>query len=66
MELHEMVKEWLKEKGYDGLCNTDIECGCELDDFMPCGEPRMECQAGTKKIKTVLGNVYSVISVREG
>ena len=27
---------WLLDNGYDGLSNPYAECGCGLDDFMPC------------------------------
>lgn len=27
----------LKSIGADGLCNPGEECGCGLDDLMPCG-----------------------------
>ena len=44
---HDWVAAWLKEHGYDGLCNPDRECGCTLDDLMPCGEPHeTECVGG--------------------
>ena len=37
----EIIKQWLREHGYDGLfCPSEWEednCGCGLDDFMPCG-----------------------------
>jgi hypothetical protein len=46
MTILEIVREYLKANGYDGLCNPDAECGCVLDDLMPCSEPGMECQAG--------------------
>lgn len=37
----EILKQWLSEHGWDGLASPDLECGCGLDDFMPCGnEPR--------------------------
>lgn len=34
MTVQEIVAEYLKNNGYDGLCNED--CGCGLEDFMPC------------------------------
>lgn len=30
-----MVREWLEQHGYDGLCN-DEPCGCGLEDLFPC------------------------------
>lgn len=32
----EIVAEWLRANHYDGLCNPEAECGCGLDDLMPC------------------------------
>jgi len=49
MNLKSIIEEWLTDNGYDGLCNPDEECGCSFDDFMPCSEPSMECQAGNKR-----------------
>jgi len=36
-DLAEMVLEYLKEHGYDGLYHDDMECGCHLDDLMSSG-----------------------------
>jgi len=38
----------LKEHGYDGLVDLDIECGCEITDLMPCDAPGIRCEAGHK------------------
>lgn len=43
----DIVKDWLRQKGYGGLYNEDIECGCELADLMPCGGDGVDgCEAG--------------------
>lgn len=47
MTLHEIVAEWLREHGYDGLCRDT--CGCGLDDLMPCGEPGDDCVPAYKR-----------------
>jgi hypothetical protein len=33
MTAKEIIIDWLKAHGYDGLCSD--ECGCRLDDLMP-------------------------------
>jgi len=44
----EIVKEWLKQNGYEGLCNGDYDCGCTLDTLMECGEVSEWCEAAHK------------------
>lgn len=46
----EIVVEYLKSGGYDGLANAEAECGCFLDDLAPCGEMGEHCMAGRKAI----------------
>jgi hypothetical protein len=43
MTIQQIVKCWLIDHKYDGLYGE--ECGCTVDDLMPCGEPG-ECEAG--------------------
>ena len=45
-DVGDIVKMWLKDNGYSGLCGED--CGCYIDDLMPCGECMDTCQAGYK------------------
>ena len=46
MNIRDIVKEHLQEKGYEGLYNWDAECACKLDDLMPCDQGYQECEAG--------------------
>lgn len=48
-EIRNIVQIWLEENGFDGLCEEDYECGCEISELMPCDEPRPGCMAGHKK-----------------
>jgi len=34
IEVKDIIKDWLEQKGYTGLYSE--ECGCEIDDLMPC------------------------------
>ena len=36
MNTTRIIHDWLASHGYDGLVNGDAECGCPLDDLMPC------------------------------
>ena len=47
MDVKEIVEEYLKANGYDGLFVEDC-CACELDDLFPCHEYCGECIAGYK------------------
>ena len=43
----EIIEDYLKKNNYGGLVNEDGECGCEIDDLMPCaGEWAMSCKPG--------------------
>ena len=43
--VREIVEQYLKENGYDGLYNEIGECGCPCDDLMPCDNGGMyECE----------------------
>lgn len=36
LSVKEVMKKWLANRGYQGLCSED--CGCDIDDLFPCGE----------------------------
>lgn len=41
MTVKELIKKYLEENGFDGLCSDD--CGCGIDDLFPCGEIPDDC-----------------------
>lgn len=47
MTVREIITAYLRERGYDGLCNA--ECGCGLDDLAPCGGDCGECVPAYKR-----------------
>jgi len=51
MNLVEIIRDWLRSHpDYDGLANPDLECGCDLEDLIPCEMPDFrDCQAGHLK-----------------
>jgi len=44
----QIVRDWLKSHPeYDGLANPELECGCHIQDLMPCEMPDFYgCDAG--------------------
>ena len=41
---------WLAAQGYDGLCDPEEACGCEIADLMPCDMTGWnQCVAGHKE-----------------
>ena len=48
MTVKEIVKDYLRKNGFDGLCSEN--CGCGLDDFMPCDCETNNCQPAYKLI----------------
>lgn len=46
MNIYDIMRKYLIDNKYTGLFNDD-GCGCNLDDFMPCGgECILNCKAG--------------------
>lgn len=46
--MHEVIIDHLTAIGADGLCNTDNECGCGLDDYRPCTGGSDRCKPAIK------------------
>ncbi len=47
MKVIDIVKKYLAENGYDGLCQPGV-CGCVIEDLAPCSEMNEDCEAGYK------------------
>lgn len=48
MNCLEIIMEYLKENGYDGLVDSDNGCGCGLDDLILCSEDFSGCKPAHK------------------
>jgi len=46
MRIRNLICRYLREHGYDGLFNRDLDCACEAANIAPCGEISCECEAG--------------------
>ena len=47
----QLLAEALRLRGYDGLVNVDLECGCYLHDLEPCGSVNLAfCLPGYKQV----------------
>jgi len=45
MTVEDIIRDWLVTHQCDGLCLPGLECGCRLDDFIPCDALGVECEA---------------------
>lgn len=56
----EIINDYLKANGYEGLVNTTNECGCGVDDLAPCGDITSDCE-GAHAIKQPVGAEFDVV-----
>jgi hypothetical protein len=42
MTCKEIIAQYLKKNGFDGLATDD--CGCRIDDLFPCSSDFSDCQ----------------------
>jgi hypothetical protein len=61
MNVREIIQSWLKDNGYDGLCNPDMECGCGLGDDFPCEFVTCDCEPAVK-----IGDMYWRANKKDG
>jgi len=50
MNVLEIVEEYLIKFNFDGLFNSDLECGCFLGDLCPCESDFCQCEPGVTKV----------------
>ena len=65
MKAIDIVKKYLKENGYDGLCHPDYECGCDIKDLAPCDSCFADCLVGHKKEDTTGEYDYLIVPKKE-
>jgi hypothetical protein len=56
MNAIDIIRAYLKEHGYDGLCSGEDHCGCDVEDMCPGGYDVCDlshCVPAKKKIATV-------------
>ena len=39
-----IVESYLRDNGFDGLSESDTECGCGVEDLAPCGGMEENCR----------------------
>ena len=59
----DMALSYLRGQGFEGLFNSDIECSCDVNDLMPCGQPYDNCEAGYRVVDK--SGDYDFLIVRE-
>lgn len=52
-DVEDIIKKYLEDNGFDGLCNKD--CGCLISDLAPCGQPSTTCRPGYKTMRKTYG-----------
>lgn len=64
IDVKQMAAVYIKEHGYDGLCND--ECGCGIDDLAPCGEVMGTCTAAFKGADDLFYDAGARPDIKEG
>jgi len=55
MKLREIIADWLKGRGLDGLYNDWSKCGCGGEDLMVCGCPNENECVAARRVKVCAG-----------
>jgi hypothetical protein len=63
VNVREIIIEYLRSNGFDGLYNPNEDCGCQISDLMPCDEGCCNCIPGYK-IMVFPGFDFRIVSLR--
>jgi len=58
MTVLDIVNEYLKQHGYDGLCHPETDCGCRISDLAPCCDCIAQCRPGYLQHKDGEWGIY--------
>ena len=65
VNVREIVIEYLRSNGFDGLYSPDMDCGCEISDLMPCDRENCHCNCiPGYKIMVFPGFDFRIVSLR--
>lgn len=64
MNVRKIVKKYLEENGYYGLCGDS--CGCGLDDLMPCDGDCQSCEPAYKHVCPGVGKCPNADTCESG
>lgn len=45
----DILDQYLRANGYDGLVNPDVECGCRIGDLQPCVSDFADCEPAYRR-----------------
>ena len=45
-DVRQIVADYLRENGFDGLYNLVVDCACKLEDLAPCDCNLLDCKPG--------------------
>jgi hypothetical protein len=48
MNAKDVIKNYLKDNNYDGMCCPGKGCSCHINDLFTCGDIPFDCLAGYK------------------
>lgn len=60
MTVKEIILNYLKDNNFDGLCRSDLGCGCGLDNMFWCDALNEKCECAYKHKYTHKSKSYDI------